>query len=145
MAQVYMSRDPTHLVTKPIKYTINSISFKYYDLTKQCRPFKPLRKGHIENILEKGNQHFLLFPQMFSTLLQQISNIGIVLFCRLQMLSIWTILTFGHVVKSSPPLSAIALLIYCTRYRYLQLVLVWPTGQVFVYILKVNPVHTILK
>ena len=47
-----------------------------------------------------GNQHFLLFPQCFLLFPTKISIIGIHLFCRLQMLSIWAGLKFCRMVKS---------------------------------------------
>ena len=57
-----------------------------------------------ENIVEKGenagDQHFFLFPTMFLLFQQQISIFQSHLFCRLQMLSIWTSLQFCHLVKS---------------------------------------------
>ena len=41
-----------------------------------------------------GNQHFLLFPQCFLPFQEQISILESHLFCRLQILSIWTSLKF---------------------------------------------------
>ena len=61
------------------------------------------RKRPFENIVGKkenaGNQHFLLFPR-FLPLSKQISIFQPHLFCRLQMLSIWTSLQFCHLVKN---------------------------------------------
>ena len=56
------------------------------------------RKKAFENIVGKGenagNQHFLLFPQCFLPFLKQIPIFGSHLYCRLQVLSIWTGLKF---------------------------------------------------
>ena len=47
------------------------------------------------------NQYFLLFQEYFHSILSQSnSTFGSHLFCRLQMLSIWTCLKFGHFVNS---------------------------------------------
>ena len=53
--------------------------------------------GKGENVC---NQHFLLCPQCFLPVPKQISNFQSHLFCRLQMLSIWTSLKICHLVKS---------------------------------------------
>ena len=62
-----------------------------------------LKKKSLENIVGKRedarNQHFLLFPQSFLSV-PRISVLMLHLFCRLQMLSIWTSLEFGCLVKS---------------------------------------------
>ena len=64
----------------------------------------PLRKKPFENTVGKGenagNQHFLLFPHCFLLFPEQISIFQSPLFCRLEMLSIWTGLKFCRVVKS---------------------------------------------
>ena len=58
--------------------------------------YQPKEKRFLENFVENGentgNQHFLLFPQYFLTFPNQISIFELHLFCRVQMLSIWTIL-----------------------------------------------------
>ena len=55
------------------------------------------------NIVEKGenagNQHFLLFPQCFLPFSGQISIFQPILFCCLQVLSIWTSLKIFCLVK----------------------------------------------
>ena len=62
------------------------------------------QKMTFENIVGKGenagNQHFLLFPTMISTLLKASFKVLATLkFCRLQMLSIPTSLKFCCLVK----------------------------------------------
>ena len=56
-----------------------------------------------ENIVRKGEnagkQYFLLFPQCFRPYQRQKSSFQLILFSRLQMLSIWTSLEFYHLVK----------------------------------------------
>ena len=63
-----------------------------------------MRKNAFENIVGKeenaGNQHFLLFPQYFLPYQGEISAFRSFLFCRLQMLSIWTSLKFCCMLKS---------------------------------------------
>ena len=63
-----------------------------------------LYKKPFENIVEKGenagNQHFLLFQQYFLPLPRQISAFESHLFCRLQILSVWSRSKFCHLVKS---------------------------------------------
>ena len=63
----------------------------------------PLKKP-FENFVGKGenagNQHFLLFLQCFLPFSEQISVLQSHLFCRQQMLSIWTSLKICHLVKS---------------------------------------------
>ena len=63
-----------------------------------------MEKKAFENVVGKGenagNQHFLLFPQCFLLFPTQISIFELELFCRLQMLSIWTSLQFCRLVKS---------------------------------------------
>ena len=63
-----------------------------------------LRRKTFENIVGKGenagHQHFLLFPQCLLPFPNQISTFLLHLFCRLQMLSIWTSLKFCCMVKS---------------------------------------------
>ena len=60
----------------------------------------------LENIVGKeenaGNQHFLLFPQCFLLFPAQISVFESLLFCCLQMLSIWSKPKFCCLVKSWP-------------------------------------------
>ena len=62
-----------------------------------------LYKKSFENTVGKGenagNQHFLLFPQCFQPFPKQISIFQSHLFCRLQMISIWTSLKFCCLVK----------------------------------------------
>ena len=57
-----------------------------------------------ENIVGKGenagNQHFLLFPQCFLPCQRQKSSFELRLFCRLQMLSIWSHKKLRRLVKS---------------------------------------------
>ena len=55
-------------------------------MTLKHRAFKNI-VGKGENA---GNRHFVLFPQYFLAFPDQISNFDSHLFCRLQMLSIWT-------------------------------------------------------
>ena len=73
-------------------------------LTTQSRLLTTLRKKPFENIVGKGenagNKHFLLFPQCFISFSKQISIFQSHLFCRLQMLSIWTSLKFCRWVQS---------------------------------------------
>ena len=63
-----------------------------------------MEKKAFENVVGKGenagNQHFLLFPQCLLLFPTQISIFELELFCRLQMLSIWTSLQFCRLVKS---------------------------------------------
>ena len=63
-----------------------------------------LYRKPLENIVGKGenagNQHFLLFPQCFLPFPKQIPISQSHLYCRLQMLSIWTSLKFHHLEKS---------------------------------------------
>ena len=61
------------------------------------------KKKPLENSVRKeenaGNQHFLLFPQCFLLFTKQISNLQSLLFCRLQIHSIWTGLKYCHVMS----------------------------------------------
>ena len=61
------------------------------------------KKKTYQNIMGKGenagNQHFLLFPPCFLPFSKEISIFQSNLFCRLQMLSIWTCLKFCCLVK----------------------------------------------
>ena len=63
-----------------------------------------LLKKPFENKVGRGenadNQHLLLFPQCFLPFPKQISNFQLHIFCRLQVLSIWTGPKFYHFVKS---------------------------------------------
>ena len=63
-----------------------------------------LEKKPFENIVGKGenagDQHFLLFPECFLTIPQRISVYKLHLFCRLHMLYIWYILSFGKGLKT---------------------------------------------
>ena len=65
-----------------------------------------LRKKPFKNIVRKGenaaNQHFLLFPQCFLPIPEQISFFHPYLFCRLQALSIWTSLEFCFLINPFP-------------------------------------------
>ena len=62
-----------------------------------------LRMKASETIVEKGehagNQHFLLFQQCFLHFSKQILIFGSHLFCRLQVISIWTRQKFCRLVK----------------------------------------------
>ena len=64
------------------------------------------REKTFENILGKGwnagNQHFLLFLQSFLPNQRHQPSSELHSICHLQMLWIWTSLTFSHVIKSSP-------------------------------------------
>ena len=66
-------------------------------------PSTPPKKTAFENIVGKGenagNQHFLL-SQCFLLFPTKISISESELFCRLQMLSVWTSLEICHLVKS---------------------------------------------
>ena len=72
------------------------------ELTRS-RHITTLKKEAFENIVGKGeivgNQHFLLFPKMFSTFVKTLTFESH-LFCRLQVLSFWTSLKFCHLVNS---------------------------------------------
>ena len=63
-------------------------------ITTQSRLFMTLRKKPFENIVGKGEnavyQHFLHFPQCFLPFPEQILIVWSHLFCRLQILWIWT-------------------------------------------------------
>ena len=82
---------------KKEKMAVSSILPNNLDLTT-------LKKKALENIVGKGvnagNQHFLLFPQCFLPFPKLISIFATQLFCRLQMLSIWTSQKICHLVKS---------------------------------------------
>ena len=69
---------------------------------KQSRLLTTLRKKPFKNIVGKGenagNQHFLLFPACFLPFPNQFSIFQSHIFCRLQMLSIWTSLKFCRMV-----------------------------------------------
>ena len=71
----------------------------------QSRLLTTLSKKPLENIVGKGEnagyQHFLLFPQCFEPYQRQKSSVKLILFCRLQTLSIWTGREFCRLVKSS--------------------------------------------
>ena len=70
----------------------------------QSRLLTTSRKKPFENIVGKGenagNQHFLLFPQRFLLYQRQKSPFELHLFCRLQMLSIWSHPKFCRLVNS---------------------------------------------
>ena len=70
----------------------------------QSRLLKTLTKRPFENILGKGenagNQHFLLFPECFLPLPEEISIFQLHVFCRLQVHSHWTSLKNCRLVKS---------------------------------------------
>ena len=72
--------------------------------TTQSILLTTLRKKPSENIVGKGEnagkQHFLLFPQCFLLFTKQISNLQSLLFCCLQILSIWTSLKYCRLVMS---------------------------------------------
>ena len=60
-----------------------------------CPDFKwPCKRIPFENVVGKeenaGYQHFLLFMQCFLPISQRVSVFELHLFCRLQMLEIWT-------------------------------------------------------
>ena len=63
----------------------------------------PEKNDPFENIVgigeNAGNQHFLLFPQCFLPIPKRISVFKLHLFCRLQLLSIWTGLKISRLVK----------------------------------------------
>ena len=75
----------------------------YHTIT-QFRLLMTVRKKPLENIVGKvenaGNQHFLLFPRCFLPFQCQISIVCSHLFCRLQMLSIWSCPKMCRLVKS---------------------------------------------
>ena len=76
-----------------------------YLFTTRSRHLMTLKKKSFENILGKGenagNQHFLLFMQCFLPIPKRIFRFfKIHLFCRLQMLSIWTSLKICRLEKS---------------------------------------------
>ena len=79
-----------------------------FNSTTQSRLLTALYKKPLENIVRKGenawNQHFLLFRQCFLPFSEQISNFQLHLFCRLQVLSIWTSLKFLSLGKELSPL-----------------------------------------
>ena len=65
-----------------------------------------------------GNQHFLLFPQCFLLYQRQKLSFIFHLFCRLQMLSIWTRSNFccqgmGHTIQKYVALSKQVLVFTC--------------------------------
>ena len=72
--------------------------------TTQSRLLTTPRKKPFENIVGKGenagNQHFLLFPQCFLPYQRQELSFELHLFCRLQMLSIWSRPKNCRLVKS---------------------------------------------
>ena len=72
----------------------------------QSRLLMTQRKKAFENIVRKGenagNQHFLLFPQCFLPYHRQIVSFLPHLNSHLQMHSIWTSVTFSHLVKTLP-------------------------------------------
>ena len=72
--------------------------------TKQSRILTTLKMKPFENIVGKvenaGNQHFLIFPECFLPNPKRIFVFKFHLFCRLQMLSIWTSLKIFNLVKS---------------------------------------------
>ena len=69
-----------------------------YPLAHTATIDKPGEKKPFKNIVGKGEnaglQHFLLFPQFFYPCPKQLSALHLYLFCRLQMLSVWTSQTF---------------------------------------------------
>ena len=60
--------------------------------------YQTLRERLSENIVGKGENALLLFQQCFLPFPRQISSFLSLLFCRLQMLSIWTGVRFCHLV-----------------------------------------------
>ena len=74
----------------------------YSPLTSQSRLLTSGKRKLLKTLWKKrenaGNQHFFL--QYFLSFLKQISNFESHLFCRLQMLRIWTSLKFCRLVKS---------------------------------------------
>ena len=116
MPPVQSCKMPTHKRIHIPKYKFESgiLSGKKLERHPSIFVFNPLphnpeflmslRKELFGNIVGKGenvgNQHFLLFPQCFLPSSKQISIFGQCLFCRLQMLSIWTSPRSCHVVKS---------------------------------------------
>ena len=83
LLQTALSKLLTHSQTVPTLYDPVKEAFR-----------KMVRKG--ENA---GNQHFLLFPQCFLPFTKQISYIHPLLFCRMQMLSVWTSLKYCSLVE----------------------------------------------
>ena len=88
---------------KILKVGILSITIlkkKFFEIfnffTKQSWLLMVLDKNTFENIVGKeeyaGIQHFLLFTQCFLPIPKRISNSNLYLFCRQQMLWIWTCL-----------------------------------------------------
>ena len=71
--------------------------------TTQSRLFTTLKKKAFESIVGKGEnagyQHFLLFPQCFLPFQKHTSSFESHLFCRLQMLLIWTSLKIWRLVE----------------------------------------------
>ena len=71
--------------------------------TTKSQLLTPLKKKAFENIVRKGENagnHFLLFPQCFLLFPTKILISESELFCRLQMLSVWTSLKNCCLVKS---------------------------------------------
>ena len=85
----YPLQMPSILAYLRFRFAVKSELF-----TTQSRLLTTSEKKTFENIVGKGenagNQHFLLFPQCFLPVPKQISIFQSHLFCRLQMLSIWT-------------------------------------------------------
>ena len=74
-----------------------------YLFTTQSQLLGTLGKKPFENNVGKGQiagyQHFLLFPKCFLLFPKQISIVWSHLFCRLQMLQVWTGLKLCCLVK----------------------------------------------
>ena len=89
-------------------YSFFSVHFKvprdYLNLYHTIPTFNDPEKEGLENIVGKrenaGHQHFLLFPQCFLPLQRQISIFRSHLFCRLQILSMWTNLNICRLIRS---------------------------------------------
>ena len=93
--QIFLDRTTGYEETSKLTVSFNSWPHNPDFLTT-------LRKKTFENIVGKGenagNQHFLLFPQCFLPIQRRKSSLELHLFCRLQMLSIWTVLEFCPLV-----------------------------------------------
>ena len=80
------------------------LMWKLSSCTQQIQILMTLKRKALENIVGKGenagNQHFLLFQQCFLTCHKQILLFAQLLKCCLQVLSIWTSVTFCYLVKS---------------------------------------------
>ena len=80
---------------------VDKCSYNYL-FTTQSRLLTTIDKKAKENTMGKGenagNHHFLLFPQCFLLYLGQKSSFWQGLFCRLEMLSIWSRLKLCRLV-----------------------------------------------